>query len=251
MPAHQRRLRPDHDEVDLVRLAEGDHRRMVGDVERDAFGLLRDAGIARRAIELVGQRAGGDLPGQRVLAPAGAEKENVHARQALARRPAPAELAMPRTASTARLDARRAGVVCSRHESLWCVVGAVAAVWACAAPAMPGDYTLENRPEVVFKGGIVHQTPYPQGRRAASVWASDACWRDCTVELHLENGILRRARADPDACRPHLDACDRVLPAHLPRLSRRPAARLHRLSIALTLARHARCMSAQGTRRRR
>ena len=75
----QRRLRPDHDEVDLVRLAERDHRRVVGDVERDAFGLLRDAGIARRANEPVGQRAGGELPGQRVLAPAGAEEENVHA----------------------------------------------------------------------------------------------------------------------------------------------------------------------------
>jgi len=41
---------------------------------------------------------------------------------------------------------------------------------ALAAPAVAGDYTMNNRPEVIFKGGIVHQTPYPQGKRAASVW---------------------------------------------------------------------------------
>ena len=70
-------------------------------------------------------------------------------------------------------------------------------VLGLAASAAAGDYTLENRPEVVFKGGIVHQTPYPQGRRAASVWNSDACWRDCTVELRLEDGILRPLRTTP------------------------------------------------------
>ena len=63
-------------------LAERDHRRLVGQIERDAFGLLRDAGIARRAIEPVGQRARRHLPGQRVLASAGTEDEDVHARAA-------------------------------------------------------------------------------------------------------------------------------------------------------------------------
>ena len=53
----QRHLGPDHDEVDLARLAERDHRRVVGEIERHAFGLARDAGIAGRAIELVGERA--------------------------------------------------------------------------------------------------------------------------------------------------------------------------------------------------
>ena len=78
MPATSGAFRADHDEIDLVGLAERDHRRVVGDVERHAFGLLRDAGIARRAIEPVGQRARRDLPGQRVLASAGAEEEDVH-----------------------------------------------------------------------------------------------------------------------------------------------------------------------------
>ena len=80
----QRRLRSDHDEVDLVGLAERDHSGVVGEVERHALGLLRDAGVARRADQPVGQRAGGKLPGQRVFAAAGTEEENVHAVQALA-----------------------------------------------------------------------------------------------------------------------------------------------------------------------
>jgi hypothetical protein len=84
----------------------------------------------------------------------------------------------------------------------------VAGVAALAASAAAGDYTLENRPEVVFKGGVVHQTPYPQGARAASVWKSDACWRYCksTCTWKMEYCV---GAADPDACRPHLDACDR------------------------------------------
>ena len=72
----------------LFALQKRDHRRMVGDVERDAFGLPRDAGVARRADKPVDQRACGQLPGQRVFAPAGAEEENVHAGQGLARPPA-------------------------------------------------------------------------------------------------------------------------------------------------------------------
>src|SRR5262249_55311398 len=74
-----RRLRGDHDEVDLVDLAEGDHQLVVGDVERYAHRLLGDAGVARRAPQLVGERARGDLPGQRMLAAAGAEEKDVHA----------------------------------------------------------------------------------------------------------------------------------------------------------------------------
>ena len=74
----QRRLRPDHDEVDGVGLAEGDHGGMVGDIQRDALGLPGDPGIARRAPQLVHQRRGRDLPGQRMFAPAGADQKNVH-----------------------------------------------------------------------------------------------------------------------------------------------------------------------------
>jgi len=74
----QRSLGPHHHKVDLLILAERDHRLVVGEVERDAFRLLRNAGIARRAIKLVRQRARGDRPGERVLAAAGTENEDVH-----------------------------------------------------------------------------------------------------------------------------------------------------------------------------
>jgi hypothetical protein len=81
-------------------------------------------------------------------------------------------------------------------------------IWALVGPAAAGDYTLENRPEVVFKGGIVHQTPYPQGKRAASVWASDACWRDCKSSCTWKMEYCVR-ESEADTCRPSLDACDR------------------------------------------
>ena len=76
------------------------------------------------------------------------------------------------------------------------------------APAAAGDYKMENRPEVVFKGGIVHQSPYPQSKRAASVWASDACWSDCKATCNWKMEYCVRSN-DADSCRPHLDACDR------------------------------------------
>ena len=77
----ERRLRADHDQIDRMALAEFDHRRMVGDIERDAFGFPRDAGIARRAPEFCQQRRGRDLPRQRVFAAAGTEQEDVHEMQ--------------------------------------------------------------------------------------------------------------------------------------------------------------------------
>jgi len=76
------------------------------------------------------------------------------------------------------------------------------------APAVAGDYTLANRPEVIFKGGAVHVSPYPAGKRAAAVWASDACWRDCTASCTWKMEYCVRA-TDADTCRPQLDACDR------------------------------------------
>ncbi len=74
----KRRFRSHHDEADALVLAEGDHRRMIGRIERHAFGLLRDPGIARRAIEAVHQRARRHFPGQRMLASAGSEQKDVH-----------------------------------------------------------------------------------------------------------------------------------------------------------------------------
>jgi hypothetical protein len=81
--------------------------------------------------------------------------------------------------------------------------------------ALAGDYTYANRPEVVFpgpKGGsIVHVSPYPAGKRAASIWVSDACWRDCGRHCTWEmETCVRATDLGADACRPHLDRCDRA-----------------------------------------
>src|SRR5690606_3643495 len=65
-------------QLDGVGAAEGDHRGVVGDVERHQFRLLGDARIAGRAVELVGERASRDLPGEGVFAAAGTEQEDIH-----------------------------------------------------------------------------------------------------------------------------------------------------------------------------
>ena len=62
----------------LFSLAERDHWPRSRDVERDAFGHLGDAGIAGRAAELVHSGRGRDRPGQRMLAAAAAEDQDVH-----------------------------------------------------------------------------------------------------------------------------------------------------------------------------
>ena len=69
-----------------IAAAKRDHRRMIGEVERDAFGFAGDAGIARRAVKLVDKRACRHLPGQRMLAPAGAQKQDVHLLRRIFRR---------------------------------------------------------------------------------------------------------------------------------------------------------------------
>jgi len=81
-----------------------------------------------------------------------------------------------------------------------------------AATAAAGDYALENRPDVVFpgpKGGIVHKSPFPAGKRATSVWVSDACWHDCTSSCSWKMEACVGIQT-ADACRPHLTACDRA-----------------------------------------
>ena len=180
MPAHQRRLRPDDDQVDLVALAERDDRGVVGDVERHAFRLARDAGIARRAIEPVGERACRHLPGQRVLAPARTEEENVHAGQALARWPrAGGTQAADSVHSPASTRPRRRGLL-ARMKSL---AALLLLHWPGRAGRRRRLHARQPAGEPVFpgpKGGIVHISPYPAGKRAASVWASDVCWHDCT-----------------------------------------------------------------------
>ena len=79
-------------------------------------------------------------------------------------------------------------------------VAALLMVLGLALPTLAGDYTLENRPELIFKGGIVHQTPYPQGARAASVWKSDACWRGCKASCTWKMEYCVGS-SDADTCR--------------------------------------------------
>ena len=73
-----RRIGADHDEIDRVAPAEIDHRRMIGDIDRHAFGILGDAGIAGRAPQFRHQRGRRDLPRESVFAAAGTEQKNVH-----------------------------------------------------------------------------------------------------------------------------------------------------------------------------
>ena len=75
---HQRSLRPDDDQIDVLLAAEGGDRAVIGNVERDDRRLLGDAGIAGRGIERRQQRRCRQFPGQRMLTSAGAEKKNVH-----------------------------------------------------------------------------------------------------------------------------------------------------------------------------
>ena len=66
----ERRLGSDHHQINFLRLAERDHRAVVGGIERHQVAFACDAGIARRAEEPLHQRARRDFPGQRMLAPA-------------------------------------------------------------------------------------------------------------------------------------------------------------------------------------
>src|SRR5262249_61911035 len=75
----ERPLGPDHDEIDAPSLAKIDHRGMVGWIERNELRLPGDPGIAGGAVQPVPERARGDLPGERMLAPAGTEEEQIHA----------------------------------------------------------------------------------------------------------------------------------------------------------------------------
>ena len=61
-------------------LAKATSRSRVHRIDGHAFGDLRDAGIARRAIELRHERARGERPGKRMLASARTDEKDVHAR---------------------------------------------------------------------------------------------------------------------------------------------------------------------------
>ncbi len=83
-PKHQRGFRADDHQVDGVVFREGDQRIDVFRADCDAFGVLRDPGIARGAIELVAERGAGDGPAKRVLAATAADDQNAHDRTFLA-----------------------------------------------------------------------------------------------------------------------------------------------------------------------
>jgi hypothetical protein len=74
------------------------------------------------------------------------------------------------------------------------------------------DYTLENRPQVVFSGrggDKAHITPYPMSVSSAAIWKSDACWRSCGATCGGQFNSCGRANG-PEACRNALDRCDRM-----------------------------------------
>ena len=78
-------------------------------------------------------------------------------------------------------------------------------------PALAGGgYTLENRALLVFPGsGAERISPYPMSKRAASVWHSDSCFRDCTGQSAWRFEYCIR-ELGPEACRVRLDADDRI-----------------------------------------
>jgi hypothetical protein len=69
----------------VICAAVSDQRWVVREIKGDAFCLARDAGVPWRANEPVDERTCRHFPGERVLAPAGAEEEYVHGRLGIAR----------------------------------------------------------------------------------------------------------------------------------------------------------------------
>ena len=70
----------DEHKVDRTIPAKADDGRVIVDADIHTLGHFGDAGIARRAIELVEERACRDLPGQRMFAAAGTKEKDIHFR---------------------------------------------------------------------------------------------------------------------------------------------------------------------------
>ena len=77
-PGHERRLRPDDDEVDARLRRGGGQRHRVADVGVEPLRLRADARVARRAQQLRLLRRAGERADDRVLAPARADDEDPH-----------------------------------------------------------------------------------------------------------------------------------------------------------------------------
>ena len=181
---------------------------MVGDVERDAFGLARDAGVARRAKEPVGR--------------AGWPRSSRPAR-ARARRSRGGECSCRASTSTVGASLRNAAAhsvhrpASTRHAPAWFACRHEMDRRSAGAVRRAGRVSRGRRLHArkparggLRKGGIVHSDalsrqasapprsgpPTPAG--AAASRAAPGRWNTCV-----------RA-TDADACRPHLDACDRA-----------------------------------------
>ena len=77
---HQRQFRPHDREVGLDLVGKRDHGVEALDVCRDALCLVRDAAVARRAVDFCGSRRLPELPDQGMLASAAADDEDLHSR---------------------------------------------------------------------------------------------------------------------------------------------------------------------------
>ncbi len=87
-----------------------------------------------------------------------------------------------------------------------------ALILALTAPmaAAGSGYSLDNRPVVKFPGsGAKRISPYPMSARAAAVWHSDACWKDCTGQNAWRFEYCVRGTS-AEHCRARLDADDRL-----------------------------------------
>ena len=85
-------------------------------------------------------------------------------------------------------------------------------VTGIAAPAAAGEYSFANRPQIEFpgpRGGSVHISPFPMGKRAQAIWASDSCWRDCGARCAWRYEACS-SNLGHEVCLPHFDACERA-----------------------------------------
>jgi hypothetical protein len=77
-PIDQRRFGADDDKADSAGLTEGDHRTVIGHIERHAFRLLGDAGISGGGVEVREDRGLRQLPRQRMFAASRTQKQDIH-----------------------------------------------------------------------------------------------------------------------------------------------------------------------------
>jgi hypothetical protein len=85
-------------------------------------------------------------------------------------------------------------------------------VTSLVTPAAAGDYSLDNRPQIVFSGrggDKLHTSPYPMSSRAADIWTADTCWRSCGAGCAGQFNTCGRSNG-AEACRASLDRCDRI-----------------------------------------